>query len=232
LGYNAVDSDNTDGNGHGTHVAGTIGSKTYGLAKGATLIAVKVLNAGGSGSTAGVIAGINFVANDAISGNKKKEGARATANMSLGGGKSTSMNAATNACVQNNVVMAVASGNDYNDACNYSPASAEEAISVSASDNTDSMAYFSNWGSCVDVFGPGLSITSTWINNPNADNTISGTSMASPHVAGVATKLIWENPSFNAEKIKEDLLATSSINKLSGVRGSPNKLVYHGCISR
>jgi subtilisin family serine protease len=233
-GNNFVDNSNSDGNGHGTHVAGTIGSKTYGLAKGANLVAVKVLNAGGSGTTAGVIAGIDWVAQQSIKNSKgKKEGAaKSVANMSLGGGKSTSLNSATNACVAAGVVMAVASGNDYSDACNYSPASSENAITTSASDNTDSMAYFSNWGSCVDVFGPGVGITSTWKGSPNAINTISGTSMASPHIAGVAAKLMYENPSFTQQKIKEDLVATANQNKLSGVRGSPNKLVYHGCIDR
>jgi len=229
-GANFVDGSDGDGNGHGTHVAGTIGSKTYGLAKGATLIAVKVLNAAGSGSYAGVIAGIEYVAQQSIKNSKRgKAGAKSVANMSLGGGKSSSVNAATNACVEAGVVMAVASGNDNADACNYSPASSENAITTSASDNTDSRASFSNWGSCVDVFGPGVGITSTWQGSPNAINTISGTSMASPHIAGVAAKLIWQNPTYSQTKIKEELLATSNSNKLSGTKGSPNKLVYHGC---
>jgi len=230
-GYNAVDSDNTDGNGHGTHVAGTMCGKLYGLSKLSQCKAVKVLNAGGSGSTAGVIAGVNWVINDAISTIKRasKLAAKAVGNMSLGGGKSTALNNAVNAAHDSEVIMAVAAGNSAADACNYSPASAENTLCAGASSNTDSMASFSNWGTCVDLFGPGVSITSAWINGVNSDNTISGTSMASPHVAGVAMKLMWENPTYDADKIKDELLATATSNKLSGVRGSPNKLTYHGC---
>merc|ERR1719266_1115279 len=150
--------------------------------------------------------------------------------MSLGGGKSTSLNNAVNAAVDAEVIMAVAAGNSYADACNYSPASAENSISVGATSNTDSMATFSNWGSCVDIFGPGVSITSAWINGVNSDNTISGTSMASPHVAGVAMKLMWEYKDYDADKIKDEMLSIATQNKLSGVRGSPNKLTFHGCI--
>lgn len=233
-GSNHVDSDNSDGNGHGTHVAGTIGGATWGLAKGATLVAVKVLGAGGSGTTAGVIAGINWVANDALAAAAKlaKKAIKAVANMSLGGSRSTSLNNAVNAAVDNDILFAVAAGNDYNDACNYSPASAEQAVSVGASDNTDSMAYFSNYGQCVDIFGPGLNIRSAWIGNPNSDNTISGTSMAAPHVAGVAAKIMWENPSFTAERVADFMYDSATSGKLSGIQGSPNLLCYHGCYDR
>lgn len=231
-GYNAVDSINTDGNGHGTHVAGTMCGKSYGLAKLSTCKAVKVLNAGGSGSFAGVIDGINWVVNDAISNIKRasKRAAKAVGNMSLGGGKSTAVNNAVNAAHDAEVIMAVAGGNDASDACNYSPASAEKSICAGASSNVDAMASFSNYGSCVDIFGPGVSITSAWINGVNSDNTISGTSMASPHVAGVAMKLMWEHPDYDADKIKDEMLSIATSNKLSGVRGSPNKLTFHGCI--
>jgi len=230
-GTNQVDNDNTDGNGHGTHVAGTVGAMTYGLAKKCNLVAVKVLNAGGSGTTAGVIAGVNWVINDVNKkyGSKKRKLAKAVANMSLGGGRSTTLNNAVDAAVEAEVIMAVAAGNDYASACNYSPASAELAISTGASDNTDSMAYFSNYGSCVDVFAPGVSITSTWSNGPSSINTISGTSMAAPHIAGIAAKLITEHPGYDADKIKDELLAIASEGKLSGVRDSPNLLSYHGC---
>lgn len=230
-GYNAVDSSNTDGNGHGTHVAGTMGGTIYGLAKTSILKAVKVLSASGSGSTAGVIAGVNYVANDAIAMFKKAKNAvaKAVANMSLGGGRSTSLDNAVNAAVDNEVIFAVAAGNDYSDACNYSPAAAALAITVGASDNTDSMSYFSNWGSCVDVFAPGSGITSAWIGTRTSINTISGTSMASPHVAGIAMKLMTEHPDFDADKLKDQLIDIASTGKLSGIRGSPNKLAYQGC---
>jgi len=233
-GYNAVDTDDTDGNGHGTHCAGTMAGNAYGLHKTATLVAVKVLNAGGSGTNAGVIDGVNWVVNDAIARAKKavKEGkapSKAVGNMSLGGGRSTALNNAVDAAVESEVVMAVAAGNDANDACNYSPASAQLAISTGASDNKDAAAYFSNWGSCVDVYGPGVGILSAWIGGPTATNTISGTSMASPHVAGVAMKLMSENPDYDADKIQDELLALSTLDKLSGIRTSPNKLVFHQC---
>merc|ERR1711994_1092464 len=205
-GYNAVDSSNTDGNGHGTHCAGTMAGSTYGLHKTGTLKAVKVLNAGGSGTTAGVIDGVNWVVTDAQKMMRKavKEGkapAKAVANMSLGGGRSTAMNNAVNAAVEAEVLMAVAAGNNANDACNYSPASAELVTSTGASDSSDSAASF----------------------------TISGTSMASPHVAGVAMKLMSENPDYDADKIKDEMISIATEGKLSGVRTSPNKLVYHAC---
>jgi len=230
-GTNTIDNSDSDGNGHGTHVAGTIGSSTYGLAKQATLVAVKVLNSGGSGTTASVIAGINWVVDDVAKYGKKKRQAKGVGNMSLGGGRSTSMNDATDKAVEAEVLMAVAAGNDYGDACNYSPASAELATSVGASDNTDSMAYFSNFGLCVDLFGPGLGITSTWNGGPNSDNTLSGTSMAAPHVAGIAVKLMSQYPDYDAEKLKDEILGIATEGKLSGVRTSPNLLTYHGCLN-
>lgn len=232
-GYNAVgDGRNSDYNGHGTHVAGTMCGKLYGLAKKSTCKAVKVLNDGGSGSYAGVIDGIDWMVKDAISNIKRasKAAAKAVGNMSLGGGKSDAVNSAVNAAHDAEVIMAVAGGNDARDACNYSPASAEKSICAGASSNVDAMASFSNYGSCVDIFGPGVSITSAWINGVNSDNTISGTSMASPHVAGVAMKLMWEYQDYDADKIKDEMLSIATQNKLSGVRGSPNKLTFHGCI--
>merc|ERR1712038_1098860 len=226
-GYNAVDSSNTDGNGHGTHCAGTMAGSSYGLHKTGTLKAVKVLNAGGSGTTAGVIDGVNWVVTDAQK--MMKKAAKEVANMSLGGGRSTAMNNAVNAAVEAEVLMAVAAGNNANDACNYSPASAELVTSTGASDSSDSAASFTNYGSCVDIFGPGVSVLSAWIGSPSATNTISGTSMASPHVAGVAMKLMSENPDYDADKIKDEMISIATEGKLSGVRTSPNKLVYHAC---
>lgn len=234
-GTNTVDNSNSDGNGHGTHVAGTVGGAKWGLAKGVTLVAVKVLNAGGSGTTAGVIAGVDWVVSD-VNKDKEKYGkkapAKGVANMSLGGGKSTTMNNAVNAAVDAEVIMAVAAGNDNNNACNYSPASAELAIGTGASDNSDSRAYFSNYGNCVDIFAPGVSITSAWIGNANSDNTISGTSMAAPHIAGIAVKLMAEHPDFDADKIKDQMISMATEGKLRGIgSGSPDKLSYHYCVS-
>ena len=184
-GFDSVDnpSPETDENGHGTHVAGTVMSKTYGLAKAATAVAVRVLGADGSGSYAGVIAGVNFVAKDG-------KGKKAVANMSLGGGKSAAMNNAVAAAVKAGIPFVVAAGNEAQDACNVSPASEPSAITVMCSNSADNFCSFSNYGRCTDMIAPGQSITSTWINGPFSDNTISGTSMSAPHVAGVAAKII------------------------------------------
>jgi len=232
-GANFVDSADSDGNGHGTHVASTMVGSTYGLAKSATVKAVKVLSAGGSGSMAGVIAGVNWVVTDAIMLYKKaKRAAKAIGNMSLGGGKSTSLNNAVDAAFANDVVFANAAGNDNGDACNYSPASAEDGISVGSSTSSDARSSFSNYGSCVDVFAPGSSITAAWIGGATRTNTISGTSMAAPHVAGIVAKLMAENPSFDAAKISDELISLCTSGTLSGVpTASPNLLSFHQCTS-
>ncbi|KAI1351683.1 subtilisin-like protease PR1K [Xylaria sp. FL0043] len=177
---NQVDSDNTDGNGHGTHVAGTIGSKTYGVAKKVNLYAVKVLGADGSGTNAGVIAGMDYVVSDAPSRDCPKG---VVVNLSLGGGVSSSVNDAAANVVSAGNFMAVAAGNEAQDASNSSPASEPSVCTVGATDKTDTLSYFSNFGSLVDVLAPGSDIESTWPGGQT--NTISGTSMASPHVAGI-----------------------------------------------
>lgn len=184
----------------GTHVAGTIAGKTYGVAKKAFIKAVKVLRSNGSGTMSDVVAGVEWVAKDhkkrvdeeaakfeAATGGKETPApapkkVKSVANMSLGGGKSRALDLAVNAVVSAGVHFAVAAGNDNRDACNYSPAAAEKAITVGATTIEDSRAWFSNWGKCVDIFGPGHQILSSWIGSTNATNTISGTSMASPHV--------------------------------------------------
>ncbi|KAI8952899.1 subtilisin-like protease PR1K [Xylaria longipes] len=177
---NQVDNDDTDGNGHGTHVAGTIGSKTYGVAKKVSLYAVKVLGADGSGTNSGVIAGMDFVVSDAPDRDCPKG---VVVNLSLGGGVSTAVNAAAANVVSAGHFMAVAAGNDADDASNSSPASEPTVCTVGATDKTDALSYFSNFGQLVDILAPGSDIESTW---PGGDtNTISGTSMASPHVAGI-----------------------------------------------
>jgi subtilisin family serine protease len=158
----AGDGNNNDGNGHGTHCAGTVGSKTYGVAKKTNLYAVKVLNASGSGTNSGVIAGINFAAND----HKTRAGCAggAVGSMSLGGGKSTTVNSAAANAVTAGLFLAVAAGNEAQDANNVSPASTPSVYTVGATDSTDKIASFSNYGSVVDIFAPGVSILSTWLN--------------------------------------------------------------------
>jgi len=165
-----------DGNGHGTHVAGTICGTTYGVADCEDLCAVKVLSAGGSGSWSGVIAGINHVINNCAGIEKE-----CVINMSLGGGFSQSINDAVAAAADAGIVVVVAAGNSNANACNYSPASEPKAITVGSTTNTDARSSFSNFGDCVDVYDPGSGITSAWIGSTSATRTISGTSMASPH---------------------------------------------------
>jgi cerevisin len=189
-----------DGNGHGSHCAGTIASRKYGVAKGATVIAVKVLGDNGSGSMSDVISGIVWAAEQAsekaaaaeaelaATGKTKHKGS--VANMSLGGGKSQATDDAVNAAVDAGLHFAVAAGNDNKDACNYSPAAAKKAVTVGASTLSDTKAYFSNDGPCVDVFAPGLNILSVWSPGNSSSNTISGTSMASPHVCGLLAYLL------------------------------------------
>ncbi|CAE6354456.1 unnamed protein product [Rhizoctonia solani] len=187
--------EDVDGNGHGTHCAGTIASRKYGVAKKAHVHAVKVLGSNGSGSMADVVAGVTWASKQAqakaieaikeLRATGKTSHKGSVANMSLGGGKSPALDRAVNAAVKNGMHFAVAAGNDNKDACNYSPAAAELAVTVGASTLGDERAYFSNHGSCVDIFAPGLNILSTWIGSTTATNTISGTSMASPHTAGL-----------------------------------------------
>jgi subtilisin family serine protease len=219
-------SPKTDGNGHGTHVAGTVISKTYGLAKKAHAIAVKVLGASGSGTTAGVIAGVDWVANHHAT---KKNGKNSVANMSLGGGYSAALNNAVDGAVEAGVAFAVAAGNENQDACNVSPASAKKPVTVGSSTNVDGRSYFSNWGKCVHVFAPGSDITSTWIGGKTATNTISGTSMASPHVCGVLARYRAAHPSATAQQAQEFVIKSATADKIKDVKGSPNKLLYAAC---
>jgi subtilisin family serine protease len=178
-GYSAIgrSTNTTDCNGHGTHVAGTIGGTTYGVAKAVSLIPIRVLDCRGSGTNSGVIAGINWAINNHTNN-------KAVANMSLGGGISSALDTAINNLINDGVTVVVAAGNSGANACNYSPARVPNAITVAASTSADSVASFSNTGACVDIIAPGVGITSSWIGKNNAVATISGTSMASPHVAG------------------------------------------------
>ena len=220
-GYDFVDNDYdaTDCNGHGTHVAGTVGGATYGVAKNVNLVGVRVLNCSGSGSNSGVIAGINWVKNNASG--------PAVANMSLGGGASQATDDAVNAAVAAGVTFVVAAGNDNSSACNYSPARAVNAITVGSTTSNDSRSSFSNFGTCLDIYAPGSSITSAWYNSNSATNTISGTSMAAPHVAGVAALYLDENPNLSPAQVTNLLTTRATSNKVTDAKtGSPNKLLF------
>ncbi|GIJ08646.1 S8 family serine peptidase [Micromonospora andamanensis] len=223
-GTNTVDSNNTDCNGHGTHVAGTVGGSAYGVAKATRLVAVKVLNCSGSGTNAGVIAGIDWVTANAVK--------PAVANMSLGGGANTSVDNAVINSINSGITYAVAAGNgnalgQRQNACNYSPARAAAAITVGATQSNDAAASFSNFGTCVDILAPGVSITSGWHTSDTATNTISGTSMASPHVAGVAALVLSANPSWTPQQVRDYLVNNSTPNVISNVgTGTPNQLLY------
>ncbi|KAF2258773.1 subtilisin-like serine protease-like protein PR1A [Lojkania enalia] len=221
----AGDGQNSDGHGHGTHVAGTIGSKTYGVAKKTKLFAVKVLNASGSGTNSGVIAGINFAANDQQTRAGCSKGS--VANMSLGGSKSTAVNSATANAVSAGLFMAVAAGNSAANAANYSPASEPTAFTVGATDSSDRIASFSNYGSLVDVFAPGVSILSTW--NNGGTNSISGTSMATPHVAGLGAYLLSLEGKKTPAALGSRISALANKNKISGLpSGTVNALAFNG----
>jgi subtilisin family serine protease len=215
--YDALGGNGQDCNGHGTHVSGTIGSSTYGIAKAVRLRGVRVLDCSGSGSTSGIISALDWV--------RLNRTNPAVANMSLGGGFSSTLNTAANNLANSGVFLAVAAGNENQNACNVSPASAASATTVAASTSTDARASYSNWGSCVDVYAPGSSITSTWLNG--GTNTISGTSMASPHVAGVGAlyKATFGNAS--SATIDSWIKTNSTANVITGnVTGTPNRLLY------
>jgi subtilisin family serine protease len=219
-GYDAVDGGSADDcNGHGTHVAGTVGGSTYGVAKGATLYGIRVLDCAGSGTNSGVIAGMDWVAQNHVK--------PAAANMSLGGGASQATDDAIQRMVNAGVTVVVAAGNENQNACNTSPARAAAAITVGATTNTDARASFSNYGSCLDIFAPGNNITSAWHTGNTATNTISGTSMAAPHVAGVAALYLQGTPSATPATVTNALITTATTGKVTSLgTGSPNKLLF------
>jgi len=220
-GYTAIsDGRGTDDcNGHGTHVAGTVGGSTWGIAKATSLVAVRVLDCRGSGTTSGVIAGVDWVTANHVK--------PAVANMSLGGGANTSLDAAVNNAVAAGVTFVVAAGNSNANACNYSPARAASAITVGATTNTDARASYSNFGNCLDIFAPGSSITSAWYTSNTATNTISGTSMAAPHVAGAAALYLQGAATASPSAVTTALTSNATTNKVTSAgSGSPNLLLY------
>ena len=227
-GYDAVTAGGNAGdcNGHGTHVAGTVGGTTYGVAKGVGLVAVRVLNCSGSGTTAQVVAGIDWVTGD------HQAGQPAVANMSLGGSASTAIDTAVRNSVADGVAYSVAAGNGLfglfaQNACNTSPARVTAAMTVSATDSSDRKPSWANVGSCVDWFAPGVSVTSAWYTSDTATNTISGTSMATPHTSGVAALYLQANPAATPADVQEALrTATTKCVVASPGTGSPNALLF------
>ncbi|KAK3809168.1 MAG: serine protease 1 [Benniella sp.] len=231
--------EDVDGNGHGTHCAGTIGSQAYGVAKKAKVVAVKVLRSNGVGSMSDVVAGVEYAVKQHAA-LKSQQGAKykgSVANMSLGGGKSRPLESAVAGAINRGLHFAVAAGNDNRDACNYSPAGVEAAVTVAASTLEDERAYFSNYGSCVDVFAPGLNIESAWTGSTTAKRTISGTSMASPHVAGLIAYYLSLAPSnesafhsgpISPKAMKDLLRETATRNAIMDDTATPNLLVHNG----
>ena len=185
---------------------------------------MKVMSDKGSGSSSNILSGIDWVV-----GNAKKTGKPSVANLSIGGGFSQAENDAIKAATEAGVVMVVAAGNEDSDACDGSPGSEPAAVTVAASDDKNIRASYSNWGSCVDVFGPGSAITSTWIDSPDATNTISGTSMASPHVCGVAAKIRSANPTMSVSAVAAKIVSDATPSQIDDVKGSPNLMVFADC---
>lgn len=218
--FDAV-GDGQNGNdcyGHGTHVAGTIAGKTYGVAKGARIHAIRVLDCGGNGSYSGVIAGVDWVTSHHLD--------PAVANMSLGGWGYDPLDTAIQNSIKAGITYVVAAGNSDDDACNYSPARLPEAITTGATTNLDARSGFSNWGTCLDLFAPGSGITSAWIGSNTDTRTISGTSMASPHVAGVAAIYLSTHPTALPAEVTSALLSIATTGKVTDPAGSPNRLLY------
>jgi subtilisin family serine protease len=220
-GFDAIDGDDdaADGHGHGTHVAGTIGGAEYGVAKGVNIVAVRVLDDNGSGTTEQVVAGIDWVA--------QNHSGPSVANMSLGGPVDDVLDDAVRGAIDSGVTFAIAAGNSSEDAENASPARVAEAITVAASDENDAQASFSNFGSVVDLYAPGVGITSSWLDG--GENTISGTSMATPHVVGAAALYLSANPTATPADVQTALTEAATPDKITGASpGTPNKLLYTG----
>lgn len=223
-GYDAVDGGSADDcNGHGTHVAGTVGGTKYGVAKNVSLVAVRVLDCGGSGSWSGVIAGMDWVAANHIK--------PAVANMSLGGGASASVDDAARRMIAAGVATGIAAGNGNmagiaQDACKYSPARVAEAMTIGATTSSDAKSSYSNYGACVDWFAPGSSITSAWYQSDTQTNTISGTSMATPHVVGVAALYLQGNPGASPQTVRDALYAQTTKGVVTNSKTANNHLLF------
>jgi subtilisin family serine protease len=213
-----------DCHGHGTHVAGTVGGATYGVAKRVSLVAVRVFDCSGSGSISGVIAGVDWVTAD-----RKLP---AVANMSLGGATSTALDAAVTNSIASGITYVVSAGNSNANACNVSPARVAGAVTVGATTSTDVRASYSNWGSCLDLFAPGSSVVSSWLTSDTATTTLSGTSMAAPHVSGVAALYLAAEPALTPQQVATRLINDATLNKVSS-RGtnSPNRLLFNGKVA-
>ncbi|UCF40495.1 MAG: S8 family peptidase [Gemmatimonadota bacterium] len=217
--YDALGGDGLDCYGHGTHVAGTVAGETYGVAKGANVYSVRVLNCSGSGTLSGVIAGIDWVT--------ENHQTPAVANLSLGGAASSALDNAVQTSIAAGVTYAISAGNSAANACNYSPARVGAALTVGASTNADARASFSNFGTCLDLFAPGQDITSAWYTSNTATATADGTSMAAPHVAGVAALYLEGNPSATPAVVEQTLTELATAGRLSNIgSGSPNLLLY------
>jgi subtilisin family serine protease len=222
-GYDAVDNalPAADCNGHGTHVAGTVGGTTHGVAKNVQLVAVRVVNCSGSGTIAGVIAGVDWI------NSHHQPGQPAVANMSLGGAVSASLNAAVANSIADGVTYAVAAGSSTVNACNSSPGAVPTAITVGATQSNDARASFSNYGACLDLFAPGVGVLSAWHTGDTATNTLSGTSMAAPHVAGAAARVLQNNPTWTPAQVAAHLTATATTGVVTNPgTGSPNRLLH------
>lgn len=220
-GFDAVDGGTADDcNGHGTHVAGTVGGSTYGVAKGVTLVGVRVLGCTGSGTTAGVIAGVDWVTGDHAAGQP------AVANMSLGGSVSTALDSAVNNSINDGVSYAIAAGNSNANACNASPARVGAAMTIGSTDADDRRSSFSNRGNCIDWFAPGRSITSAWFTSPTATNTISGTSMATPHTAGVAALYLQSNTTASPATVRTALYDNTTKGIVTSAKSVNNHLLF------
>jgi subtilisin family serine protease len=222
-GFDAIDGGSADDcNGHGTHVSSTLGGSTFGVAKGVSLVAVRVLDCNGSGALSGVISGLDWAVGDHAAGQP------AVANMSLGGGASSSLDAAVNRLISDGVTVAVAAGNSNADACGSSPSRVAAAFTVAASDINDALASFSNRGRCVDIIAPGVNITAAWLDSDTATNTISGTSMATPHAAGAAAKFLQANPSAAPATVTAALVNASTKGAISGT-AAPRCRPFRSC---
>lgn len=210
-----------DCNGHGTHVAGTVAGTTFGVAKSATVVPVRVLDCNGSGYNSDVVAGLDWIAANHTAGTP------AVVNMSLGGAASSAVDAALQSVINDGVAAFVAAGNSAVDACGTSPARVPAAVTIAASDSADRQASFSNYGSCVDLYAPGVGITSASYTSTNATASMSGTSMAAPHAAGAGAVLLAQNPALTPAQVAATLASNSTAGVVIGTgAGTPNRLLY------